>query len=277
MVLNYKKAAVFYTDTATSNGTTIVLLHGFLENASMWNEISSELSKRNRIVTIDLLGHGRSDCLGYLHSMELFSETVEAVLKQLRIRKCIVIGHSLGGYVALAFAERNPQKIKGLCLLNATSNEDDQERKQLRTRANMMIQNNFTTMVRMSFTNLFSEVSRVNYADEIKNGLDEALKTSIQGYIAGQEGMKLRPNRNHVLAKNDFKKMIITGRKDPVLEIQKSIEEAEKTNYKLIKELQEVMTNPYAEQLSEVEKKFYKEKPSEFFEVAGVSHVSCSS
>ena len=155
MVLNYKKAAVFYTDTATSNGTTIVLLHGFLENASMWNEISSELSKRNRIVTIDLLGHGRSDCLGYLHSMELFSETVEAVLKQLRIRKCIVIGHSLGGYVALAFAERNPQKIKGLCLLNATSNEDDQERKQLRTRANMMIQNNFTTMVRMSFTNLF--------------------------------------------------------------------------------------------------------------------------
>ena len=234
MVLNYKKAAVFYTDTATSNGTTIVLLHGFLENASMWNEISSELSKRNRIVTIDLLGHGRSDCLGYLHSMELFSETVEAVLKQLRIRKCIVIGHSLGGYVALAFAERNPQKIKGLCLLNATSNEDDQERKQLRTRANMMIQNNFTTMVRMSFTNLFSEVSRVNHADEIKNGLDEALKTSIQGYIAGQEGMKLRPNRNHVLAKNDFKKMIITGRKDPVLEIQKSIEEAEKTNSKLI-------------------------------------------
>ena len=54
-------------------------------------------------------------------------------------------------------------------------------------------------------------------------------------------------------------------------------EEAEKTNYKLIKELQEVMTNPYAEQLSEVEKKFYKEKPSEFFEVAGISHVSCSS
>tara|TARA_B100000767_G_C19764349_1_gene536730 strand:- start:637 stop:1422 length:786 start_codon:yes stop_codon:yes gene_type:complete len=234
MVLNYKKAAIFYTDTDTSKGTTIVLLHGFLENASMWNEISSELSKRNRIVTIDLLGHGRSDCLGYLHSMELFSETVEAVLKQLRIRKCIVIGHSLGGYVALAFAERNPQKIKGLCLLNATSNEDDQERKQLRTRANMMIQNNFTNMVRMSFTNLFSEVSRINYADEIKNGLDEALKTSVQGYIAGQEGMKLRPNRNHVLAKNDFKKMIITGRKDPVLDIQKSIEEAEKTNSKLI-------------------------------------------
>ena len=54
-------------------------------------------------------------------------------------------------------------------------------------------------------------------------------------------------------------------------------EEAEKENYALIKELQEVMTKPYAEQLSEVEKKFYKEKPSEFFEIAGISHISCSS
>ena len=54
-------------------------------------------------------------------------------------------------------------------------------------------------------------------------------------------------------------------------------QEAEKTNYTLIKELQEVMTNPYAEQLSEVEKKFYKEKPSEFFDIAGISHISCSS
>jgi len=54
-------------------------------------------------------------------------------------------------------------------------------------------------------------------------------------------------------------------------------QEAEKTNYALIKELQEVMTNPYAEQFSEVEKKFYREKPSEFFDIAGISHISCSS
>ena len=93
MVLNYKNASIFYTDTG--KGTTIVLLHGFLENASMWNEIASELSKRNRVVTIDLLGHGSSDCLGYVHSMELFAEALEAVLKQLRIRRCILVGHSL--------------------------------------------------------------------------------------------------------------------------------------------------------------------------------------
>jgi pimeloyl-ACP methyl ester carboxylesterase len=232
MVLNYKNASVFYTDTG--KGTTIVLLHGFLENASMWNEIASELSKRNRVVTIDLLGHGSSDCLGYVHSMELFAEVLEAVLKQLRIRRLILIGHSLGGYVALSFAERNPQKVKGLCLMNSTSHEDSYERKQLRDRANVMIQKNFTNLVRMSFTNLFSETSRKKYVDQIKRALNEALQTSVQGYIAGQEGMKLRPNRNHVLAENNFKKMIIIGKKDPVLEVQKLTEEAENTNSKRI-------------------------------------------
>ena len=223
MVLNYKNASVFYTDTG--KGTTIVLLHGFLENASMWNEIASELSKRNRVVTIDLLGHGSSDCLGYVHSMELFAEVLEAVLKQLRIRRLILIGHSLGGYVALSFAERNPQKVKGLCLMNSTSHEDSYERKQLRDRANVMIQKNFTNLVRMSFTNLFSETSRKKYVDQINRALNEALQTSVQGYIAGQEGMKLRPNRNHVLAENNFKKMIIIWKKDPVLEVQKLTEE----------------------------------------------------
>lgn len=232
MVLNYKNASVFYTDTG--KGTTIVLLHGFLENASMWNEIASELSKRNRVVTIDLLGHGSSDCLGYVHFMELFAEVLEAVLKQLRIRRLILIGHSLGGYVALSFAERNPQKVKGLCLMNSTSHEDSYERKQLRDRANVMIQKNFTNLVRMSFTNLFSETSRKKYVDQINRALNEALQTSVQGYIAGQEGMKLRPNRNHVLAENNFKKMIIIGKKDPVLEVQKLTEEAENTNSKRI-------------------------------------------
>ena len=232
MVLNYKNAVISYSDKG--KGTTIVLIHGFLENATMWDKIAPELTKKNRVITIDLLGHGNSDCLGYTHSMELFAETIEAVLKHLRIRKCILIGHSLGGYVALAFAEKNPQKIKGVCLMNSTSNEDDNERKKLRTRANKMIQNNFTNMVRMSFTNLFGEQSRVAFKEEMKLALSEALQTPIQGYIAAQEGMKLRPNRNHVLTENSFKKLIVIGEKDPVLDFGTSLYEAKKTNSELV-------------------------------------------
>ena len=165
MVLEYKNARIFYTDEG--KGTAVILIHGFLENSNMWNTIAPELSKRNRVVTIDLLGHGNSDCLGYLHSMELFAETVEAVLKGLRIRKYILVGHSLGGYISLAIAQNNPLKIKGLCLLNSTSNEDSEERKKLRIRANKMVKNNFETMVKMSISNLFHQENLLKCKEEI--------------------------------------------------------------------------------------------------------------
>ena len=230
MILDYKNAAIFYTDSG--KGPAVVLIHGFLENTTMWNVIIPELSKRNRVIAIDLLGHGKSDCIGYTHSMELFAETLEAVLKKVRIRKCVLVGHSLGGYVALAFAEKHPKRVKGLCLMNSTSNEDTADRKLLRTRANKMVHKNFSNLVRMSFTNLFSEESRIVFKDQMKNALSEAMQTPIQGYIAGQEGMKLRPNRNHVLAENSFKKLIIMGKKDAVLDYKTSLEEVEKTNSK---------------------------------------------
>lgn len=224
----FKNAKIFFIDEG--KGNAIVLIHGFLENSTMWKEISPELIKKNRVITVDLLGHGNSDCIGYVHSMELFAESVEAVLKHLKIRKCILIGHSLGGYVALAFAERNYKKVKGLCLMNSTSNSDDNERKLLRERANKMIKSNFTNMIRMSFTNLFGPKSKNNHSLDIKYALEEALKTSTQGYIAAQEGMRIRQNRNHILKNSNFKKLIILGEKDPVLNVEKSIEEAKLTN-----------------------------------------------
>ena len=230
--ITFKNANISFSDEG--KGNAIVLIHGFLENATMWKDIVPELSKRNRVVTFDLLGHGKSDCLGYVHSMELFAETIEVILKYLQIRKCVLVGHSLGGYVALAFAEKHPQKIKGLCLMNATSNEDDEERKSLRTRANKMIQNNFTNMVRMSFTNLFDEKSRLLFKDEIDAALKEALKTPPQGYIAAQKGMQVRPNRNHVLIENSFKKIFIISEKDPVLDFKTALVEAEKTGSEFV-------------------------------------------
>ena len=197
--ITFKNANISFSDQG--KGTAVVLIHGFLENSTMWKNIIPELSK-NRIITIDLLGHGKTDCLGYVHSMELFAKAINVVLKHLKIRKYILIGHSLGGYVALAFAEKHPQKVKGLCLMNSTSDDDNDERKTLRTRANKMIQHNFTNMVRMSFANLFGAKSKEIYKDEMNSSLQEALQTSLQGYIAAQEGMKLRPNRNQVLAVN---------------------------------------------------------------------------
>jgi pimeloyl-ACP methyl ester carboxylesterase len=226
--ITFKNATISFSDHG--KGTTIVLIHGFLENSTMWKHIIPELSKRNRVVTVDLLGHGKTDCLGYVHTMELFSETIEAVLKYLKIRKYILVGHSLGGYISLCLAKKNPTKIKGLCLLNSTSNEDSEALKRTRIRANKMAQNNFGNLVRMSFMNLFGAQSKTTFKDEINIALEEALQTPVQGYIAAQEGMRLRPNSNQFLAENNFRKLIIVGEKDPVLNYEVSRIEASITN-----------------------------------------------
>ena len=230
--LSFKNIQLSYSDFG--KGSVVVLLHGFLENSTMWKDLIPKLSKTNRVIAIDLLGHGKTACLGYVHSMELMGEAVEAVLKSLRIRKIKLIGHSMGGYVALAFAEKNPTSIKALCLMNSTSLDDDDERKELRARANKMVQSNFKNMVRMSFTNLFGEESRTKHKVEMELALNEALKTPIQGYIAGQEGMRIRPNRMNFLQKASFKKLIVIGKKDPVLPFEVFLEEAQKTNSEIV-------------------------------------------
>jgi pimeloyl-ACP methyl ester carboxylesterase len=213
-VVYYKNAKISYSSKGT--GSAVVLLHGFLENSTMWSEVSNQFNNK-KVITIDLLGHGDSDCLGYIHSMDMMAEAVEAVLKQLKIRRAFFIGHSMGGYVALAFAEKFPQKIKGLCLMNSTATEDWKERKEFRDLAVKTAQKRFESVVKISVRNLFSEENQELLKPEIKEVVNEALKTSLQGYIAAQEGMKIRPNREHVLMNASFKTLQITGKEDDVI------------------------------------------------------------
>ena len=230
--LLYKNSKISYTDSG--KGAVVVLLHGFLENKYMWKDVIPAISKNKRVLAIDLLGHGQSESIGYIHSMELMAEVVFAVLKSLRIRKITLIGHSMGGYVSLALSEKNPEMIRGLCLLNSTATSDDNSRKKLRERANKMAQINLSNIVRMSFINLFSEKSKEVFNPEIQLALSEALQTSLHGYRACQEGMKIRPNRLTVLKNNHFKKLFILGEKDPVLPVNKGIKEAEETQSKTV-------------------------------------------
>ena len=228
----FKNTKISYTDSG--KGAVVVLLHGFLENKHMWKEIIPVISRNKRVLAIDLLGHGHTECLGYIHPMELMADAVAAVLKTLRIRKITLIGHSMGGYVSLALSEKKPEMIRGLCLLNSTATSDDTSRKKLRERANKMAQINLPNIVRMSFINLFSEKSKEKFNPEMQLALSEALQTSLQGYSACQEGMRIRPNRLSVLKNNHFKKLFILGKKDPVLPVKQGIKEAEETQSKTV-------------------------------------------
>lgn len=228
----YKNTKINYTDTG--KGTAVVLLHGFLENLGMWTAFVDEFSKKNRIIAIDLLGHGETECLGYIHTMEDQADMVHHVLHELKIRKAIFIGHSMGGYVALAFAELYPDNVKGLVLLNSTSRADSEERKLNRDRAIAAVKQNYTAFVRMSIANLFSEDNRERLADKIEAVRNEALKTPLQGIVAALEGMKIRKDREVLLHFSPYPMLLILGKKDGVLNFEDSIEQIENTKVELV-------------------------------------------
>jgi pimeloyl-ACP methyl ester carboxylesterase len=230
--LLYKKSKISYTDSG--EGTAIVLLHGFLENKKMWQDYVTLFSENYRVITIDLLGHGKSECLGYIHSMKENANVVHEVLEHLHIQKAIVVGHSMGGYVGLAFAELYPNKIQKLVLLNSTSKEDSAEKKLNRTRAIKAVKQNYVTFVSMSISNLFSENNRIRLTKEIEKVKDQALKTPLQGIVASLEGMKIRKDRESLLKQNLFPVLLILGKKDPVLNYDESISQIKNTTAELV-------------------------------------------
>ncbi len=228
----YKNTKISYSDAG--KGTAIVLLHGFLENATMWDSYMGSFTERYRVITIDLLGHGKSECLGYVHTMEDQADMVYAVLQHLKIRKSIFVGHSMGGYVALAFAELYPENTKGFVLLNSTTYADDHERKINRNRAIKMAHKEYGSLVQISIANLFSIDNRESLITEVNHVKKEALKTPLQGYIAAQEGMKLRKNKEHLLHLTLYPKLLILGKKDGVLNYDDNIKQIEDTNVQLV-------------------------------------------
>ena len=233
MILEYKGIDIFYTDSG--KGNSVVLLHGFLENTTMWNHFIPKLSENNRVICIDLLGHGKTGCLGYIHTMELMAEVVEAVLTHLQISKSTFIGHSMGGYVALAFAEKNPDAMSGLCLINSTAIADSKEKQDNRDRAVAAVKQNHRTFIRMAIANLFRPKNRIIFSDKINEVINEALQTPLQGVVAALEGMKNRKNREFILHSHTFKKMMVIGKKDPALDYLSLIEQIKNTDVKMVK------------------------------------------
>ncbi|HCE55666.1 MAG TPA: alpha/beta hydrolase [Lutibacter sp.] len=232
MNLLHKNTNVHFT--SIGKGNAVVLLHGFLENSAMWNEIANILSKRNRVICIDLLGHGQTGNLGYIHSMEDQANMVNAVLNHLRLRKYIFVGHSMGGYVALAFAKLFPESVKGLCLMNSTALPDSEEKKLSRDRAIKAIKKNHKTFVRVAIPMLFSEKNREIYLKEIEQITQEALELSPQGIIAALEGMKIRKNQTSLYKTANFPIQMIIGKQDPALDYDSLISQTKNTKVNVI-------------------------------------------
>ncbi len=235
--INFKNSSVHYTETGS--GRAVVLLHGFLENSTMWNDMLPELTHGKRVICIDLPGHGQSECLGYVHTMELMAELVEAVLKHLSIRKAVFVGHSMGGYVTLALAEKNPELFKGLCLFFSTAHADSDERKRGRDQAIALVKENHKSFIRKAIPMLFRSKNRKLFRDQVNTLKKEALTTSKQGVIAALEGMKQRTDREVILQFSPYPVHFVIGRYDPVLPHELLVQQAnnsEQATYTLLKE-----------------------------------------
>ena len=232
MRLLYKNTSVNFN--IQGSGNAIVLLHGFLENSSMWNSVSSALSKKFKIICIDLLGHGATENHGYIHTMESQAKMVKAVLDHLNLRRYIIIGHSMGGYVALDFSQLFPSNVKGLCLMNSTALPDSAEKKTNRDRAIAAVKQNHKTFVRIAIPMLFSEKNRTIFSSEIKEIINEALQISPQGIIASLEGMKIRSNLTSIYNTAIFPIQMIVGKQDPALEYTTLITQTKNTKVNVV-------------------------------------------
>lgn len=221
----HKKLKVHYSDHG--HGPVMVFLHGFLEDLSMWKSIVDSLKKTNRVICVDLLGHGKTGNLGYVHSMEDQAEMIKQLLDHLNLKRYAMIGHSMGGYIALAFADMYPKPLTALCLMNSTALADDKEKKRNRDRGINAVKQNHRTFIRLAIPNLFSEENRTLFSNEILEITDAALKMSQQGIIAALEGMKIRKNRTKILESRDFPILMIISKKDPALDYKTLLKQSD--------------------------------------------------
>lgn len=221
-------------EVSDNGNETLVLLHGFMENLSIWDDLEPYLSKEFTLVKIDLPGHGHSELYGEVHSMEMMADEVKKVLDDLTFQTNIhILGHSMGGYVALAFAEKYPEYLKTLTLFFSTYFPDDDEKKEQRRRSFQIIQEAFPHYVNAGIPNLFNPdeldilEGKINLAKEI------ALSTDNLGALACVKGMIDRPDRIAVLENPEIKFLILAGKHDNAVKTETVIKHLPKaTNIK---------------------------------------------
>jgi len=215
---NFKSAKIHYS--VKGEGSAIILLHGFLESMEIWNNYSQELSRTNKVICIDLPGHGKSENISQVHSMQLIADIIYEILMQLVINKATIIGHSMGGYVGLAFAKKYPNQCKSLCLFHSHASEDTPQAKINRARAAKVVADNHQGFIASFIPDLFSKENQIKYAAEIDVLKNKAKQTSKEGIIASLYGMREREDMLGFLAQTKLPILFIVGKKDTRIPIE---------------------------------------------------------
>jgi pimeloyl-ACP methyl ester carboxylesterase len=213
MFFQYKGKRIHYSDAG--NGKTIVLLHGYLESSEVWNGFAEKLESEFRVISMDLPGSGLSDIYGEVHTMEFMAQAVEALINSLRLKKVFLTGHSLGGYVALAFLEIFPDILSGYCLFHSQPFPDtpaalEKRRREIEIvkmgKKNLMYPDNVTRM--------FATSNLETFSGALQRSKDIASQIPGEGIIAVLNGMMIRPSRLSFMEKGIVPCLWILGSMD---------------------------------------------------------------
>ncbi len=212
---------------------TLVLLHGFMENSSIWSDMEPHLSENFTLLKIDLPGHGQSEIIAEVQTMELVAEEVKKVLDSQNLKKIHLLGHSMGGYISLGFAEKYPEYLKSLTLFFSTYFPDDAEKKAQRIKSYRIIQDAFAHYARAGVPNLFNPNEKDILEGKIEIALQTALSTNNLGALASVKGMVERTDKKHVLENLEAKILVIAGKHDNAVKTELLIKNLpDRTNIK---------------------------------------------
>lgn len=205
---------------------TVVLIHGFAEDARIWDNIIPELEPAYKVIAPDLPGSGTSTANTDEVTMESMAEFIKELLDRENIDTCSMIGHSMGGYITLAFAEKYPEKLNRFGLFHSTAYADSDEKKETRRKNIDFIQKHGSAkFITQTVPNLFSEESRAQYPQLVKNMIERYSNFLPGSLVNYTRAMMNRPDRIHVL--KTFKKpvLFIMGENDTAVPLEQGLKQ----------------------------------------------------
>ncbi len=196
-------------------GETIVLLHGYLESLDIWSDFAVQLAQHYRVVSIDIPGHGQSGVIEEVHTMSLMASAVNAVLQHLDIKRCVLVGHSMGGYVSLACLAEYSEHLLGVCLFHSSPFADTEQKRVSRAKEIELVKKGKLTLIcNTSIPNGFATENLLLMPEKVEFAKAIARQTVPEGVIAILEGMRSRPDRQELLRENKLPLCFILGKKD---------------------------------------------------------------
>lgn len=195
-------------------GQALVLLHGLCEDGTIWDEFIKPLSGEFQIIRPDLSGFGESDILAE-SSIDKMADSVKAVLTDLNVSRCVMVGHSLGGYVTTAFAKRHPSIIAGFGLFHSHPFQDTEEKKTERRRAIEFVKRNGHVLyVKQLIPRLFAELFATSNEFLINSLIFKASQYKPETIVSAQQAMLDRADNGDVLKNATCPVLLIIGKQD---------------------------------------------------------------